>query len=149
MFSVGDIDGPVVVIGATLDVVVAVVVDVEGLLLAVVPHAVNAGAAMIATATPAAATRPAFNPDLISLRPIVRESGRDDIAAAVRTTPIDRNTVHSPLGGDMTIGPRVMFCAGADVVDVAVDAAELDAVGGAAELGAELGATELGVYVGV
>jgi hypothetical protein len=100
MFCVGDIDGvvdngPVVVVGATLDVVV-VVVDVEGLLLVLLPHAVNAPAAMIATAPAAAAMRPAFNPDLISVRPIVRESGRDDIPALWAPTPIqpERLVIH-------------------------------------------------------
>jgi hypothetical protein len=65
-------DGPVAVVAGALDVVVVVVV-VEGLLLALLPHAaVNAPAAMIATAPAAAATRPAVNPDVISVRPIVR-----------------------------------------------------------------------------
>ena len=76
MFWVGDSDGvvddgPVVVVAVALDVVV-VVVEVEGWLLALLPHAaVNAPAAMIATAPAAAAMRPAFNPDLISVCPIV------------------------------------------------------------------------------
>jgi hypothetical protein len=75
MFWVGDSDGevddgPVVVVAAALDVVV-VVVEVDGLLLPLLPHAaVNAPAAMIATAPAAAAMRPAFNPDLISVCPI-------------------------------------------------------------------------------
>lgn len=74
-FWVGDTDGdtgPVVVVGVALDVVV-VVVDVAGLLLALLPHAVNTPAAMIATAPAAAATRPAVVPDLIPVRPIVRD----------------------------------------------------------------------------
>jgi hypothetical protein len=77
MFWVGDSDGvvddgPVVVVAVALDVVV-VVVEVEGWLLALLPHAaVNAPAAMIATAPAAAAMRPAFNPDPISVCPIVR-----------------------------------------------------------------------------
>jgi len=76
MFWVGDSDGvvddgPVVVVAVALDVVV-VVVEVEGWLLPLLPHAaVNAPAAMIATAPAAAAMRPAFNPDLISVCPIV------------------------------------------------------------------------------
>ena len=66
-------DGPVAVVAGALDVLVVVVVVVEGLLLALLPHAaVNAPAAMIATAPVAAATRPAVNPDVISVRPIVR-----------------------------------------------------------------------------
>jgi hypothetical protein len=80
MFWVGDsdgavVDGPVVVVGAALDVVVAgvvvgVVVGVVevGALLALLPHAaVTAPAAMIMTAVAAAAMRPAFDPDLISV----------------------------------------------------------------------------------
>ena len=89
MFWVGDSDGevddgPVVVVAAVLDVVV--VVEVDGLLL---PHAaVNAPAAMIATAPAAAAMRPAFNPDLISVCPIARRLvGRDDIPRRWRATP--------------------------------------------------------------
>ena len=77
MFAVGVTDGevddgPAVVVAVALDVLVVVVVVVEGL-LALLPHAaVNAPAAMIATAPAAAATRPAVNPDVISARPIVR-----------------------------------------------------------------------------
>ena len=59
-------DGPVAVVAGALGVLVVVVVVVEGLLLALLPHAaVNAPAAMIATAPAAAATRPAVNPDVI------------------------------------------------------------------------------------
>jgi hypothetical protein len=59
-------DGPVAVVAGALDVLVVVVVVVEGLLLALLPHAaVNAPAAMIATVPAAAATRPAVNPDVI------------------------------------------------------------------------------------
>jgi hypothetical protein len=71
MFAVGVTagevdDGPVVVAGA-LDVLVVVVV-VEGLLLALLPHAaVNAPAAMIATAPAAAAMRAAFSSDFMSV----------------------------------------------------------------------------------
>ena len=78
MFAVGVTDGevddgPAVVVAEALDVLVVVVVVVEGLLLALLPHAaVNAPAAMIATPPAAAATRPAVNPDVISVRPIVR-----------------------------------------------------------------------------
>ena len=78
IFAVGVTDGgvddrPVAVVAGALNVLVVVVVVVEGLLLALLPHAaVNAPAAMIATAPAAAATRPAVNPDVISVRPIVR-----------------------------------------------------------------------------
>jgi hypothetical protein len=71
MFAVGVTagevdDGPVVVAGA-LDVLVVVVV-VEGLLLALLPHAaVNAPAAMIATAPAPAAMRAAFSSDFMSV----------------------------------------------------------------------------------
>jgi hypothetical protein len=89
MFAVGDTDGevddgPVVVVAGALDVLVVVVVVVEGLLLALLPHAaVNAPAAMIATAPAAAAMRPAVNPDVMSVRPIVRPVG----AITLATTP--------------------------------------------------------------
>jgi hypothetical protein len=93
MFWVGDSDGevddgPVVVVAAALDVVV-VVVEVDGLLFPLLPHAaVNAPAAMIATAPAAAAMRPAFNPDLISVCPVLRRLvGRDDIPRRWRATP--------------------------------------------------------------
>ena len=73
MFAVGDTDGDLddgVVVAGALDVVVVVV---EGLLLALLPHAaVNAPAAMIAATAAAAAMRPAFNPDVMSGCPIVR-----------------------------------------------------------------------------
>jgi hypothetical protein len=91
MFWVGDSDGevddgPVVVVAAALDVVV--VVEVDGLLLPLLPHAVNAPVAMIATAPVAAAMRPAFNPDLISVCPIARRLvGRDGIPRRWRATP--------------------------------------------------------------
>jgi hypothetical protein len=80
-------DGPAVVVAAALDVVV--VVEVDGLLLPLLPHAaVNAPAAMIATAPVAAAMRPAFNPDLISVCPIARRLvGRDGIPRRWRATP--------------------------------------------------------------
>ena len=87
MFAVGDTDGevddgPVVVVAGALDVLVVVVV--EGLLLALVPHAaVNAPAAMIATAPAAAAMRPAVNPDVMSVRPVVRPVS----AITLATTP--------------------------------------------------------------
>lgn len=82
MFWVGDTDGAVddgavVVVAVALDVVV-VVVEVDGVLLPLLPHAaVNAPAAMIATAPAAAAMRPAVNPDVMSVcscrRPFVVE----------------------------------------------------------------------------
>jgi hypothetical protein len=90
MFAVGVTagevdDGPVVVAGALDVLVVVVVVVVEGLLLALLPHAaVNAPAAMIATAPAAAATRPAVNPDVISVRPIVRRQSLDTLRQACR-----------------------------------------------------------------
>jgi hypothetical protein len=73
MFAVGVTagevdDGPVVVAGALDVLVVVVVVVVEGLLLALLPHAaVNAPAAMIATAPAAAAMRAAFSSDFMSV----------------------------------------------------------------------------------
>src|SRR5262249_33661028 len=84
MFWVGDTDGAVVdcavvVVGTAIgvgavvgvgrarDVVAVVVVEVEGLLLALLPHAVSTPAAMIVTAAAAAAMRPAVDPDLISV----------------------------------------------------------------------------------
>lgn len=72
MFAVGDTDedvddGPVVVVAAALDVVV--VVEVDGVLLPLLPQpAVNAPAAMTATAPAAAAMRPAFDPGPILRR---------------------------------------------------------------------------------
>lgn len=74
MFAVGDTDedvddGPVVVVAAALDVVVVVVDEVDGVLLPLLPQpAVNAPAAMTATAPPAAAMRPAFDPGPILRR---------------------------------------------------------------------------------
>jgi hypothetical protein len=134
MFWVGDIDGevddgPVVVVAVPLDVVV-VVVEVDGLLLPLLPHAaVNAPAAMIATPPAAAAMRPAFAPDLISVFPIIRRlllvgtiscggGVRRQIKRKIRDVVDHRLTEprgHSPLGGDMTTGPRVMLSEGPDV----------------------------------
>jgi hypothetical protein len=77
MFSVGDSEGAVVVVAGAVVVVGAgvdvVVVGVDGSSLPSSPHAVSATAAMIATAPAAPAMRPALNPDLIPVCPIVRQ----------------------------------------------------------------------------
>lgn len=92
MFWVGVIDGevddgPAVVVALDVDVVV-VVVEVDGLLLPLLPQAaVNAPAAMIATPPAAAAMGPAFNPDLMSVSPIVRRLMSDTLRAIYGRRP--------------------------------------------------------------
>ncbi len=71
MFSVGDSDDPVVVVGAGADVVVVVVVEVDGLLFALLPHAVSAPAVMIGDCTGGCGDLMSLHSDLISMRPVI------------------------------------------------------------------------------